>query len=641
MIGTSLGHYRITAKLGEGGMGEVYRARDERLDRDVAIKVLHEAVAQDADRLARFEREAKLLASLNHPNIATLYGLETATPSGTETDTGTDLNSKLKTQHSKLPAEAGLVTFLVMELVEGEDLAMRINRGAIPVDEALAIAHQIAEGLEAAHDKGIIHRDLKPANVMLSPEGKVKLLDFGLAKAWQPEDSDADLTHSPTLTAQMTAAGVLLGTAAYMSPEQVRGRAVDTRADVWAFGVLLWEMLVGRRLFEGEAASDVLAAVLRDEPDWQVLPGNIPLAVGRLLRRCLRRDLAKRLRHIGDARLDLEEASEEPAFTESGVPPGFKPGESGTERSWTLTTDVCRHLNRETLDRGVIGDELEYLDNDRASDVLVVYLPGFGFGHGAYREILSRSPYRGIAVTLYGFEETRRRRTPLPIADHLTILRLFLESVLEASKPRTTVLCGFSSSADLVLRLISEGGGDDSHIDGILALSPNVSLETCFLTRRVAEIPVDKDEKIFDIAREVAAAMDTPQAWLQANPYLMELVRKYHADIDALRIHGRDIITPFLEGGESPLAGWYRAARKAGLGVRMVFAGEEESEQDGLRELMLAHVDHQVFGPDFNDADIVSEPNALHMGLMNTEVIECHLEELLRLLRETGSGKAQ
>jgi serine/threonine-protein kinase len=233
MIGTTVSHYRITSKLGEGGMGEVYRAHDERLDRDVAIKVLPEEVAQDEERLARFEREAKLLASLNHQNIATLYGFETVQTPEESTD---------------MDADPGLLTFLVMEFVEGEDLAALINRGPIRIDDALPIALQIAEGLEAAHEQGIIHRDLKPANVMLSREGKVKVLDFGLAKAWQPAESEADLTHSPTLTAQMTAHGALLGTAAYMSPEQVRGKAVDTRADIWAFGVVLWEMLTGRRL---------------------------------------------------------------------------------------------------------------------------------------------------------------------------------------------------------------------------------------------------------------------------------------------------------------------------------------------------------------------------------------------------------
>jgi serine/threonine protein kinase len=255
MIGTTVSHYRITAKLGEGGMGEVYHARDERLDRDVAIKVLPEAVAEDEERLARFEREAKLLASLSHQNIATLYGLE---------------------EHEGQ-------TFLLMELAEGETLAERIKKGPIPVDDALPIALQIAEGLEAAHEQGIIHRDLKPANVMLSPEGKVKILDFGLAKAWQPEDSDAELTHSPTLTAQMTAAGVLLGTAAYMSPEQARGKPVDRRADIWAFGCVFFEMLTGHQPFEGETVTDVLAKVLEREPNWAALPATCAASTRRLL----------------------------------------------------------------------------------------------------------------------------------------------------------------------------------------------------------------------------------------------------------------------------------------------------------------------------------------------------------------------
>jgi len=612
MIGKTLAHYEIVEKLGQGGMGEVWRATDTRLDREVALKVVPEAFAADSERLARFEREAKLLASLNHPNIATLYGLE----------------------------EEDSFRFLVMELVEGEDLAGVLERGAIRIDEALAIALQVAKALETAHECGIVHRDLKPANIMVDSEGQVKVLDFGLAKSFDPEAPNPmnaeSIDESPTLTADMTRAGTLLGTAAYMSPEQVRGQAVETRADIWAFGVVLWEMLMGRRLFEGKAASDVLAAVLRDEPDWRALPGNIHPAVGRLLRRCLCRDLANRLRHIGDARLELEEASEEPALVEPGNPPGFRSGEIGTERSWTLTTDVCRLLNRETLDAAVIGDALHYLDNERPSDVLVVYVPGFGFSHGTYGEVLSRSPYRGIAVTPYGFEETRRRRTPLPIADHLTVLRLFLESVSKELRPKTTVLAGFSSGADIVLRMITEGGTDRSHIDGILALSPNFSLETCFFSRRVAEIPDGDDREILNIARAVAAAMASPQAWLQMNPYLMELVRKYHDDIDALRSHGRDIVAPFLKGSECPFTGWYQAARKAGLGVRVVFAGAEESEQKALRKFMLAHVNHQVFGPDFNDADIVNEPNAWHMGLMNTEVIERHLEEFLRLLLEAS-----
>ena len=285
MIGQSLAHYRVTAAIGAGGMGEVYRATDTKLGRDVAIKVLPSELAGDPERLARFEREAKLLASLNHPGIAHVYGFESATP-----------------------AEGARTHFLVMELVEGEDLAERLKRGPVPVDEAIGIARQIAEALEAAHERGIVHRDLKPANVKVTPDGKVKVLDFGLAKAYAGESaagSGPDLSQSPTLAHTGTQAGVILGTAAYMSPEQARGKSVDKRADIWAFGVLLYEMLTGARLFEGETVSDTLAAVLKTDPDWSALPAATPAAVRALLLRCLERAPLARLRDIGEARVLL------------------------------------------------------------------------------------------------------------------------------------------------------------------------------------------------------------------------------------------------------------------------------------------------------------------------------------------------
>ncbi|HLE69052.1 MAG TPA: serine/threonine-protein kinase, partial [Vicinamibacteria bacterium] len=278
--GTRLGPYEIASPLGAGGMGEVFRARDTKLNRDVAIKVLPTAFAQDAERVARFRREAQLLASLNHPNIAAIYGLE----------------------------ESDGVLALALELVEGEDLAERLTRDAIPVDEAVAIAKQIAEGLEAAHEKGIVHRDLKPANLKLTKDGTVKILDFGLAKAYEGEPTtDGALSQSPTMSRQMTEAGVIFGTAAYMSPEQARGGTVDKRADIWAFGVVLFEMLTGKRLFTGETVSDTLAAVLRQEIDWKALPASTPPGLRRLLERCLDRDAKKRLRDIGEARVALEE----------------------------------------------------------------------------------------------------------------------------------------------------------------------------------------------------------------------------------------------------------------------------------------------------------------------------------------------
>ncbi|MCG6923096.1 MAG: protein kinase [Acidobacteria bacterium] len=283
-VGTRLGPYEILEPLGAGGMGEVYRARDTKLGREVAIKIPPEAFAQDEARLARFEREARVLASLNHAHIATLYGFER------EAET----------------------RFLVMELVEGEDLATRLKRGSLPVRETLPVFLQVAEGLEAAHQKGVVHRDLKPANIKVTTAGQVKILDFGLAKAIAEEDSVQDLSQSLTLTRDATRAGVLLGTAPYMSPEQARGQPVDKRTDIWAFGCCLYEALTGKVTFLGETVSDTLAAILEREPDWPLLPETTPAPVQRLLRRCLTKDSGERLQHIGDARLELKEALAEP-----------------------------------------------------------------------------------------------------------------------------------------------------------------------------------------------------------------------------------------------------------------------------------------------------------------------------------------
>ena len=344
MIGTTLAHYKVTAALGEGGMGQVWRAEDEKLGREVALKVLPEEFAKDPERMARFEREAKVLASLNHPNIAHLYGLEsvstqmaagTAAPQNSPEKPGSlvgqpsrlpDENSKFKIQNSKLTASAGAseVTFLVMELVEGEDLSERIKRGPVPVEEATAIALQIAEALEAAHEQGIVHRDLKPANIKLRPDGTVKVLDFGLAKAWEVDGSNPNLSMSPTLTQHATAAGVILGTAAYMSPEQAAGISADRRADVWAFGVVFWEMLTGHKLFEGETVSHVLASVLKDEVDLDELPPETPAHIKKLIGRCLRKKPKQRLQAFGDARIVLEEYRTDPeafdSVQESAIP---------------------------------------------------------------------------------------------------------------------------------------------------------------------------------------------------------------------------------------------------------------------------------------------------------------------------------
>jgi Tol biopolymer transport system component/tRNA A-37 threonylcarbamoyl transferase component Bud32 len=276
--GAKLGTHEIRAMIGAGGMGEVYQAHDTKLGRDVAIKVLPEQFARDPERLARFQREAKMLAALNHPNIAAIYGLE----------------------------QSGGTHYLVMELVEGPTLAERIRGGAIPIDEALPLARQIADAVEYAHDKNVIHRDLKPANIKVTAEGTVKVLDFGLAKAMSAEIAEADMSNSPTLSMAATRQGIILGTAAYMSPEQAKGKSVDRRADVWAFGAVLFEMLTGRQAFGGEDITEVLASVVKSEPAFDALPSNTPSTIRILLRRCLEKNVRQRLRDVGEARILLE-----------------------------------------------------------------------------------------------------------------------------------------------------------------------------------------------------------------------------------------------------------------------------------------------------------------------------------------------
>jgi serine/threonine protein kinase len=277
--GTALGPYQITTPLGAGGMGEVYRARDTKLKREVALKVLPEIFVSDPQRLFRFEREAELLASLNHPNIAHIYGV----------------------------ADEGGVRGLAMELVEGATLAERIAHGALPLEETVLIGKQIAEGLEYAHDRGIIHRDLKPANVKVTSDGIAKILDFGLAKALTGEASETDMATSPTLSVAATTAGVLLGTAGYMSPEQAKGKSVDRRADIWAFGCVLYEMLTGKPAFDGETITDKLAAVVRGEPELSQLPEKTPQRIRELVQRCLIKDPKQRLQAIGEARIALDQ----------------------------------------------------------------------------------------------------------------------------------------------------------------------------------------------------------------------------------------------------------------------------------------------------------------------------------------------
>jgi eukaryotic-like serine/threonine-protein kinase len=356
--GARLGAYEILSALGAGGMGEVYRARDTRLKRDVAIKILPASVAADRERVARFEREAELLAALNHPHIAHIHGVE----------------------------ESGGSLALVMELVEGETLADRIAHGAIAVDEALPMARQIADALEAAHERGIVHRDLKPANIKVRPDGTVKVLDFGLAKAMDMAGAAGeDLTHSPTITSPaMTQAGMILGTAAYMSPEQARGKPVDRRADIWAFGCVVFEMLTGSRAFDGDDVSDVLAWVLAREPDWSRLPANLSPVFAQYLKRCLQKDPRRRIRDIGDVLLALDGAFDTPA---SALAPAIK-----SRPLWTRAIPIAAAaLVATATTGGVMWSRRPVAPPPPVSRFDVILPPGHEL-RGAQRSVIAVAP---------------------------------------------------------------------------------------------------------------------------------------------------------------------------------------------------------------------------------------------------------
>ena len=421
VISEDIGPYRILGKLGEGGMGEVYRARDTRLGRDVAIKVLPGAFTSDPDRLARFEREARTLAALNHPHIAAIYGIEDATG----------------------------VRALVLELVEGETLANRIARG-LKVSDALAISTQIVAALDAAHEKGVVHRDLKPRNIMLTKDGAVKVLDFGLAK-FDEEPRSADVTQSPTMMMSATREGVILGTAAYMSPEQARGQTIDKRTDIWAFGCVLYEMLTGRAVFARDTLSDTIAAILEHAPDWSALPGDTPAGIRRLLLRCLEKNPARRTRDIGDVQLELEDIEKGALPTAPGqrLPTSTRLawplaivsvaalglGVAATRPMWTAV-DRAPVFSRVTqLGHGAAvehgpaispdGKWIAYLSNARGpTDVWVRYLSGgdpINLTASTTLGIQSRADLGGLAISPDGssiaFDAGATRDTPAPQYD--------------------------------------------------------------------------------------------------------------------------------------------------------------------------------------------------------------------------------
>jgi serine/threonine protein kinase len=438
-------------------MGVVYRAADTRLGRSVAIKVLPAQFADDPESLMRFEREARALAALNHPNVATIHGIE---------------------MHEN-------VSHLVLEYVDGETLAERVARGPLRIGEALDICSEIAAALEAAHDAGLIHRDLKPANVKVSSSGTVKVLDFGLARLESASETQLEPDEAQTVSMPdaVTTPGTILGTVQYMSPEQARGGNVDRRTDLWALGVVLYECLTGTNPFARKSAAETLAAIYSEDVDLTLLTEETPSEVVSLISRCLRKDIRQRQRDAGDCRLVLEDARE----TLSQERPQAVRISSTTNRRFRITDELCRALDRNGFDGLLPGWEMRFADNNRDSEVLILWISSIGGDHTttAWRELIAASPHRMVIVCPVGMEPGVESRPVVSIENQFALIRALTRDLRSQLNPTKTIISGFSCGSIMALRCAA---GEDGNglFDGVLAIDPDMQESDCFITRLFA-----------------------------------------------------------------------------------------------------------------------------------------------------------
>lgn len=588
--GTRLGNYEILAPLGSGGMGEVYRARDTRLGREVAVKVLRADFSNDAGRLARFQREARLVSALNHPHIGLLY------------DVG----------------EEGGTHYLVMELIEGESLADRLGRGPLPVFEVLRIGAQIAEALEHAHQAGVVHRDLKPANVMLSRAG-AKLLDFGIARPLVRSEWPAraqELTQAETLAPSLTGPSTIVGTIPYMSPEQLDSHEATRSSDLWALGCVLYEMATGRRAWDADSTAQTISAILNGEPRpmAEVNP-LIPPGFDWIVRACLVKDPAQRWRSARDLSMALQGP-----LMDLGAD---SPRSGIVEHHFPLTAALVRQLSER--DPRLVGHPVIYLDNHHDSETLVILLHGIGGDARRFERTLATCRHRSVAITLVGFGPREAFRPALSFADHSQVVRTLVRHLILECRPKTTVLIGFSAGSDQFLRMLEDTEGVGMDVQALIALAPNVSLETCVASRVYADIDPSDPTGMLESLRTLGSHIESLQTWLVLQHYLSQTFIKLGGDLGSLRRYAVELIEPFEKPGADPLAGWYRNARKRIPQVRMVFS---HTEADAARALLARHLECDVLGDAFTEDSFVFEP-VHHVELTDPDLIARHLAAVL------------
>src|SRR5215831_5473268 len=595
--GTGLGPYEIVAPLGAGGMGEVYRARDTRLGRDVAVKVLPPRMSERAEARARFEREARVISGLNHPHICVLHDL----------------------------GREGAIDYLVMELVEGETLAQRIARGPLPIPDVLRIGAEIADALDRAHRAGVVHRDLKPGNIMLAKSG-AKLMDFGLAREGRgvgvlaPAGPAGALSQSPTIATPLTNEGTFVGTSHYMAPEQLEGREADARSDLWALGCVLYEMVTGRRTYDGATSASLISAIMKDEP--RPLTDLAPLAppsLDRVIRACVAKDPEQRWQNAHDLALELRWPPQQAAGA-------ARPTGALIEREFVLTAGHVRQL-AERIPR-LVGYPVTYVDNQVRSDELVVFLHGLGADGGQFEQFLHASPHRAIAVTLVGFGKHEKRRPTLGLDDHSRVLRMLLREIVNECRPQRTVLVGHSAGADQLLRMMHDEAAAGVPVDGLIALGPNVSLETCFATRLYARIDAANPDGTLGILKSLAEHINSLETWLVVQSYFAQMFMKLGNELEPLRRYAADLVRPFEQPGD-PLADWYRSAKRRVPHVRLVFSNEESA----AAEMLLArHLDSNVLGDDFTEVSFACDRDH-HLALLDVALVSRQVEEVFRAIR--------